>query len=152
MLFLFWSFFFDEDPQAELLSITPSEVKYPEVWNFLSELKLERYYEKLVEEAYYTTEELLMLQESRLEKLRIPMAHRDKILEAVEELKKRVKLLTCLKYTLSSQIWFQDLSKVEKCRFSKVGATDARVRLEEKFDLERKLERCKQICYENSWA
>ena len=43
-----------------------------------------------MEEAYYTMEELLQLQESRLEKLGIPMAHRDKILKVVEELKKGV--------------------------------------------------------------
>ena len=69
MLFLFWSFFFDEDPQAKL-STTPSDVKYPEVWKFLSELKLERYYEKLVEEAgCQTIDDILRLDGAILDKI-----------------------------------------------------------------------------------
>ena len=87
----FWSFFFFKGPQAELLSTTSSDVKYPEVWKFLSQLKLERYYEKLVEEAgCQTIDDILRLDGAILEKIGVLPVPAKKILEAVEELKKGV--------------------------------------------------------------
>ena len=88
------SFFF-EGPQAELLSTTPSDVKYPEVWKFLSELKLEKedrenYYEKLIAAKLTTTEKIFLLKREDWKELKIPLGDVLLIEEALEELMKGV--------------------------------------------------------------
>ena len=61
------------------------------MWKFLSELKLERYYEKLVEEAgCQTIDDILRMDGTILEKIGVLPVPAKKILEAVEELKKGV--------------------------------------------------------------